>query len=606
VEFNMADRMTASVRPAGSSADLPWGRDWPIVILLWLLVTAAMLYGYWGPIADLQLADPDDALRLVQVRDLLAGQAWYDLTQYRINPAQGGGDLHWSRFIDLQLAAMIRLFELVLPPVEAERWAVALYPPLLVLLVLLIFQRLLAHLGDRQFVLAGLFVAATTYSFLHYFTPLRIDHHGWQLVMSLAMLWLALGPASMARGLAAAMVIGMHVEISLEGLPYLVIFGGLFALDWLRRPETAPRLLGFAIGLIFLPLLWILLLRGGDAVMGVYCDAFSRPYLAGAAITGAMLAVAMTQQRWTATWVQRAAALGIAGLLGGGIFALSGPACLTGPFGNLSPLVREFWYEGISEGHPIWDQPPLTLVSFILPSLIGLVGIGWSWWQLRGTPRAENWLRLGLVALGSFVLSLLVLRATAVTHAYVVPGYVMAFLAIFRWGRGFGSSLARVPATAACIIALPLTVSALTVGLMSQFAPEPRGEMPTDCLTPQAVARLTTLPPTTIFAALDFSPAILAGTSHSVVASGHHRNHRAIHRVLEAFMAPEAKAERLIRETGATMVAVCRNLPEYHNFVKHGRGGLAAMLDAGTPPPWLKLDAARSVGPLLLYRITPE
>ena len=593
--------MTTPVTPS-----VPWGRDWPLVLLVWLMVLAAMLYGHRELIAELRMADPDDALRLAQVRDLMGGQGWYDLTQYRINPAEGGGQIHWSRFIDVQIAGMILLFQQFLAPAEAERWALAVYPPLLILPVLIIFQRLLAYLGDRKFVIVGLFVAATTYSYLHYFTPLRIDHHGWQLVMSLAMLWLALGPASFGRGLAAALVISMHVELSLEGLPYLVIFGGLFAYDWLRNPRSAARLRGFALGLVAIPLLWITAWRGVDAVTGIYCDAFSRPYLLGAAVTGAVLAAAMTQTVLVRTLFGRLAALGIAGVSGGIVFVVSGPACLAGPFGNLSPLVREFWYEGISEGHPIWEQPPLTLVSFTLPSLIGLAGILWSARRMVGTPQADNWHRLTLVAVGSIILSVLVLRATAVTHAYVVPGYVLAVLGILYWGRSFSSAALRVPATAAAIVALPLSVSAASVGVMSQFVPESAGEMPTDCLTPAAVERLAELPTGTFFAALDFSPAILAGTAHSVVASGHHRNHRAIERVLKAFMAPEAEAERLVRGADADYVALCSNLPEYHNFIKYGPNGLAAVLDRGEPPKWLALDPVRSIGSLLVYRVLPE
>ena len=45
----------------------------------------------------------DDAMRLVEVRDLLAGQGWFDLTQYRLSPP-GGVAMHWSRLVDVPLA----------------------------------------------------------------------------------------------------------------------------------------------------------------------------------------------------------------------------------------------------------------------------------------------------------------------------------------------------------------------------------------------------------------------------------------------------------------------------------------------------------------------
>ncbi len=598
--------MILSTAPAGPQAEVAASRlPWPWVVLIWALLAVAMVVGYREAIAEFRLPDPDDALRLVQVRDLLAGQNWYDFTQYRINPAEGGGQLHWSRFIDVQLAGLIRLFEQILPAAAAERWALVLAPLLVALVLLLLFNRLLAHLGDRTFVLTGLLVAATTFSFLHYVVPLRIDHHGWQLVLSVAMLWLALGPATFARGLAAALVISIHVEISLEGLPYLVIFGGLFALDWLRDPATAPRLRAFALGLGVITPLWIMGWRGVDAVTGVYCDAFSRPFVAGAIVTGLMLATLMGWRRSGQDWKVRLGLLALAGAAGGAAFVLSGPACLSGPFGNLTPLVRTFWYEGISEGRPVWEMSWGTFVSFVAPSVVGLMGLAWSARRMHGTPQATDWARLLLVAMGSFILSLMVLRTTAVTHAYVVPGYVLMVLAIFRWGRSFSSPLLRVPATASAIVALPLSVTALAVTIMLQFSGENEDEMPTDCITPAAVERLAALPPSTIFAALDFSPAILVGTPHSVVASGHHRNHMAIHRVLSAFMAPEARAEKLVRETGARYVAICVNLAEHKNFVKFAKQGLAADLEKNRLPAWLVAEPRYSLEPMRVFRILP-
>ena len=110
-------------------------RDWlerlsvdRIALLLWLAVVAAGLFLYRDAVATLGLRDADDYLRLVQVRDLLGGQSWFDVTQYRINPAEGGGMMHWSRFVDMQIAALIALLRLFLAPEAAERWAVAVYP----------------------------------------------------------------------------------------------------------------------------------------------------------------------------------------------------------------------------------------------------------------------------------------------------------------------------------------------------------------------------------------------------------------------------------------------------------------------------------------------
>ena len=51
----------------------------------------------------------DDAMRLVEVRDLIGGQGWFDLFQYRLDPP--GTSMHWSRLIDAPLAALILLLK---------------------------------------------------------------------------------------------------------------------------------------------------------------------------------------------------------------------------------------------------------------------------------------------------------------------------------------------------------------------------------------------------------------------------------------------------------------------------------------------------------------
>lgn len=50
-------------------------------------------------VGGLVLPDTDDAMRLVQIRDLLAGQGWFDMSQHRLMPPNGAG-MHWSRLVD--------------------------------------------------------------------------------------------------------------------------------------------------------------------------------------------------------------------------------------------------------------------------------------------------------------------------------------------------------------------------------------------------------------------------------------------------------------------------------------------------------------------------
>jgi hypothetical protein len=66
----------------------------------------------------------DDAMRLVEVRDLIGGQGWFDVFQYRMDPPSGTS-MHWSRLIDAPLAGLILLLKPLLGRHVAE--ALTLY-----------------------------------------------------------------------------------------------------------------------------------------------------------------------------------------------------------------------------------------------------------------------------------------------------------------------------------------------------------------------------------------------------------------------------------------------------------------------------------------------
>ena len=98
------------------------------VALVWLVVGAVQLIANAGAIAHMRFPDPDDSLRLVQVRDLLAGQGWFDLHAHRVDPLDGGVLMHWSRLVDLPIAAVIWTLRPLLGQADAELAALIAVP----------------------------------------------------------------------------------------------------------------------------------------------------------------------------------------------------------------------------------------------------------------------------------------------------------------------------------------------------------------------------------------------------------------------------------------------------------------------------------------------
>src|SRR3954468_23522446 len=97
------------------------------VLLFWLATSALLLYTRWAQINAFALGDTDDNMRIMQVRALIAGQGWYDLRQYRLNPPYGA-DIHWSRLVDLPIAGIKLALMPLLGGAAAERYAVTIAP----------------------------------------------------------------------------------------------------------------------------------------------------------------------------------------------------------------------------------------------------------------------------------------------------------------------------------------------------------------------------------------------------------------------------------------------------------------------------------------------
>src|SRR3546814_17885786 len=97
---------------------------------MWGCVSLIEIAAKWRASGARDPADTDYAMRMAQVRDLLAGQGWWDLAQYRVNPAGGGVLMHWSRIVDAPLAAGILLLKPLVGQAMAERIVMALWPPL--------------------------------------------------------------------------------------------------------------------------------------------------------------------------------------------------------------------------------------------------------------------------------------------------------------------------------------------------------------------------------------------------------------------------------------------------------------------------------------------
>ncbi|HEX2813906.1 MAG TPA: hypothetical protein VHO04_14620 [Sphingopyxis sp.] len=608
--------MTDAAPPASKAADhgfSPWLTPVRIALIVWAAMSLIAIVARWHAIATLELSDTDDAMRMAQVRDLLAGQGWWDLTQYRVNPAGGGVLMHWSRIVDAPLAFGILLLKPLLGQTLAEQVVMTLWPPLLGAALSVACVRGYRHLSDRRIAyVVPLYLVAAAFIVIQ-LRPLRVDHHGWQIFLAMLIMGQALRPASGRAGMIAGLSAAALLAISIEGLPIAALFAALAALRWAlhARADDRARLTGYLGGLAGGAVFFQFLTRGPAGLAGHWCDSLSAPYIAAfAAAAAAVFAIGRVDP--TRRWL-RFAALGGAGALAAGTLVLVEPLCAAGPFATLDPIVVQYWYRNVLEGQPVWASPANTMLLVIVPSIVGLAGSWLAWRVSVSVEDRRNWATVIIALLGATLLSLLVLRASGTAQLFALPGCAWLGLRIWTRARSITALLPRVAVSAAAALSLPLLGGIAVVAIAGLVFPAVKAEQNRQeksvsertCINPATIAALDRLPPKVLLTPIDLGAPLIFWTHHSVVATPHHRNREAMADTLRIFIGDPAKAEALVRKQKATLVVYCPGANDFSQYRRVSKASLAARLYAGTPPAWLERVALPGDTGLAVWRVKP-
>ncbi len=588
-----------------------------LIVAIWL-GTSLLLYAVGHPfITEWKMGDPDDQLRLVQVRDWLAGQSWWDITQYRMNPPEGG-PMHWSRLVDVPLAVFILLLRPLVGAGNAEYVAAMLVPLLTYGAVLGLLAAIARRLFDTKVALVAAVLLILIWPVRAQLQPLRIDHHGWQMVMFLAA---GCGLFGTKRPLASAALVGvalaLWIEISVEGLPFAAFLLGVMALQWLVAPSTQgtsfwrfpvalATLAGCSFAFFTATEIW------SSAVN--YCDSLSPFHIGVFSVMAAIVAAgSYGLQRWkTGRSVAAKIAIGgIAAAAGILLWWLLAPQCLGDAFATLDPLVREYWYVRVYEGLPLWQAPRKDALPPLFMMVVGLIVL--FAWLLRGqkVKPQDKWL-FALLYIGCLIAGALVIRTTV--YALLLGAILIAWatVTLFRnaetqhglSGR-MGLRVAAVMLAMTALFAQSLSAKLSATGAFLsaeekaesvQFDKQVRA-----CQNYRAAELLNDLPRSRLMASLDSSPSILQFTKHDVVATGHHRNDAAMADVIRTFVADEKTAEQILRKRDVAFVVTCIGNYELRMYADEAPDGLAAKLRRGQPPVWL--TRLKDYGPYQIWHV---
>jgi hypothetical protein len=570
--------------------------------LVWLLTVAISIFMHRDQIATLGFGDPDDMMRLLEVRDFLAGQSWFDVTQHRANPPLGG-PMHWSRLVDLPIAGVILLLRPFLGVHGAEIGAVLIVPALtLAALLYALYWAVSPLLGRERALLCCAAFAISPFVVIQC-SAMRIDHHAWQGVTMALALGATLDGSVRKGGLIAGLAMAVWLHISIEGLAIAALTGAVMAFRYILNPREWSRITIYSWTLVSVSTVLLMGTQGWRVFEAGYCDSLSAVYLFPLAV----LPPVMTTLQWMfgqSTTLRRLLSVVLAVGASIAVFLGVGTECLAGPFATLDPIVYKFWYMAVPEGLPIWEQRADTALIIVLPGLIGMTGYAIAAHSEKNRLQRLDWHSLFIFAIGATFLAVLVRRTGFIAHLAAMPGAALLAAILLKRARALSTALWRIPATIAPLILLfPITVIPETSAALPDNV---RGNGQTKLDLPSVgldeIASLERLAPTTVFAPIDISPSIMLHTSNAIVGTGHHRNVQGMKLVLNAFLAAPEEAQAIVARSSAEYLAVAP-IGETNRYRKFAPGGLAAQLLAGKCPNWLSPVSLPGLKTLRLYRI---
>jgi len=567
--------------------------------LIWAVVASLLL---WQGLPDLQtsLLDTDDAMRLVQVRELLAGRGWFDLHEVRLGGA-AGYDSHWSRLVDGGLAGLYRAFALFTAPDHAELLMRAAWPMLWLGVALAGIMSVSLRLAGENGLFASGFVAALNIPAYGQFSVGRIDHHSVQIALTVLVVagivwsdrrtWAAAG-----AGICAALALA----VGLECLPFLAIPAGALVLRFIGDPRHGRALALFCTAFSVSLAALFLGTVSAERLMLTACDTMASNIVLPMVPGGLLLAVVAGTGKLRSASQRLAAVMLLASATLAAVVMLE-PRCLSGPFAMVDAAAREQWLNHVKESLPLftyWGEPTFAVMgipllvacAIILPLLLS-----------SSNRRDFVFLTLIVLFLSSALMGFSNTKVTVYAFWFAVPLLAMAATAL--WSR-FGLSR---PITRVAIVGLLAPFLYAVLGLLLNAAMAGGQGAPAEdrlCNRTADFRLLSTLQPGLVISDVDSGPFILALTPHSVLAAPYHRLGPQIVLNQRIFDLPPEAARKDIDELGVSYVALCRTGHPQRPGLRHGNEQvtLESTLLEGTPPDWLA-PVIGDGGTFLIYRV---
>lgn len=590
-----------------------WSKPW-FLALAYSLILIVVLLTLNRNAVDYVGADNDDAMRLVEVRDLLAGQGWFDMMQYRLG-LSGGTLMHWSRFIDLPIASLILFFRLFAAPERAEMLAVTVWP----LFLVIPFMGAMALIGRRLGGLPGVHVTLLQTAFLIVtsvrYLPGSIDHDNVQMGLVALIVAMLIDERFRAWNFAVAAVAAAGaIGIGAETTPFVAVACMVVAALWAWEGQVfASAAAAFALTLTVAISAAFFATVPPHFYSTVTCDNLSLGFYGITAVGGVGLLLSALFASHLPRPV-RFAVLAANGVAVAAAAFLLAPQCLGNPLAGLDPMLVDLWLNSVSEAQSIVMlsvTDPTSIGAFYAVGLLGIVVCLFH--IVRGERAQLHGILLALLAI-NWIIALVQVRGAVFANLLAIPPLTLFVLDLRRISNADSEDIrAAFFYVAGVLVSVP-AVWAVGGGLAKSdvgniFSSRPAiADVDADqstCASGQALAPLAALDPGVVVAASNLGSPILRFTRHRTLSGPYHRDADGMLAEMKIGLAPPDEARTLLQKAGVTLLAYCGMDPQVERFVKHSPAGLYAQLAKGNVPAYLEPLSARPGPGIQLFRVRP-
>lgn len=568
------------------------------------------------------LYGPDAYLRLARVADWLNGDAWYATAFPLLNPPDGL-HLHWTRLMDLLLAAGALPLSLFLPLEQALLyWGGFISPVLAGLTVIALSPLLRPMMGAGWFLFLVFFVMGLQPTVISYTFVGRPDHHALLLLLFTLSFSLTVRDAMEPSrrflpglaGITAALglwvspeaLVGIGITLAVPGLIWLAT-GDRRAL-WSAATFTSALATGVTLALT--------LERPFSGWMQLDLDRLSLVHWALVlAMAGTLEGIRRIPQRakrsvpwriWLSLWVVGLPAT---------VMAVFFPRFFHGPYADLDPAIVDIWFRYISEIQSLIPTDLLSLGETVLILGPGLPALLFGVWLFRTSteaPQARIMALAILVSLGGFTALSLHENRWAMYFGLVVgPPLILLLKQIMAQGPRLPlASGPGVPLRAPLFLLIFLWHPVMFGILVSLAGTDKAAASPTvavscdwqkvGALLRQQADRLGR--PLILFSENDQGPLLMYQSGQPVISGPYHRHSGGIFDTYRFFNTTDDKeAEAIARRWHADYVVFCPK----GDWQKDGPA-LGRRLAKGWVPNWLvKIPSLMDEAALTVYRLQP-